>query len=411
MKLTTIYGRAGCGKTTKLVELIKSCKKYVVLAPTNAAIENIFKMVGNGKREKFKTIYSFFRIDYENDLVLGMITPVETIFIDEFGLINKSLFKKCYKDAEAKGCKHIIMTGDVMQLNPIYLTKQCISFNKLKWWYGVWERLKKSFALSPSVIEHVHLNVFGTKLVRSSELVPLSVNFRSSGYVKDVLNHVYSGDANFAYNFAEFYDIPKMIENDGFTFIASKYSILQRMFDNLAEYWKAIGRDYVTFTQCVGKSLTYKKLYLYPGMKLVICDTKKDKYINGQEVIYTGNMDADCLNCVDALTGEMIQVQRSSDAYGNAFYPVTPSQLLTVHKSQGRTIKNVIVCVDDVFDMCMLYTAITRAQEGLCFYSKVDMKKRVQTLLNAARINEFKQLNKLVEQLSNVTPSHDECET
>ena len=67
MKLVVLYGKAGCGKTTKMVELIKTCKHYVVLAPTNSAVENIYKLSGIEKRKKFKTIYSYFRIDYENN--------------------------------------------------------------------------------------------------------------------------------------------------------------------------------------------------------------------------------------------------------------------------------------------------------------------------------------------------------
>ena len=54
MKLVVLYGKAGCGKTTKMIELIKTCKHYVVLAPTNSAVENIYKLSGieNGKNLK-----------------------------------------------------------------------------------------------------------------------------------------------------------------------------------------------------------------------------------------------------------------------------------------------------------------------------------------------------------------------
>ena len=77
MKLKVIYGKAGCGKTTKMVDMICKAKDYVVLAPTNAAVENIYNMCSERMigidRDNFKTLYSFFRIDYENNNVLGAI--------------------------------------------------------------------------------------------------------------------------------------------------------------------------------------------------------------------------------------------------------------------------------------------------------------------------------------------------
>ena len=78
MNITTIYGKAGSGKSTRLAALIRESKDYIVLAPTNAAVENIYHIVCEGstkeiKRDRFRTLYSFFRIDYENDTVFGIM--------------------------------------------------------------------------------------------------------------------------------------------------------------------------------------------------------------------------------------------------------------------------------------------------------------------------------------------------
>ena len=83
------------------------------------------------------------------------------------------------------------------------------------------------------------------------------------------------------------------------------------------------------------------------------------------------------------------------------YYPISPSFLLTIHKSQGRSIDNIIVCIDDLFDVSMMYTAITRAKNNLLFYSKeTDDNKRITTLIKNAYINDFKQLNILCDYLS-----------
>ena len=108
------------------------------------------------------------------------------------------------------------------------------------------------------------------------------------------------------------------------------------------------------------------------------------------------------LKCIDILTNQEIIVKKTSDEFGNLYYPVSPLYLLTVHKSQGRTIKNVIVCIDEIFDMCMLYTAITRAKENLKFYTICNMKERVAKLMESASINEFKQLNTIAVRMKEV---------
>ena len=170
MKIIIIYGKAGCGKTTKMVEMMKESKKYMVLAPTNAAVENIFTLSKQTftkppKREKYKTIYSFFRIDFENGIVAGAVYYPKVLFIDEFGLMDKHLFKRCLKCAEDGGVETIIMCGDVMQLNPIYRTKQKISFSKLKELNLMWRVLASNVSASekliyPSVAEHLNLSIF-----------------------------------------------------------------------------------------------------------------------------------------------------------------------------------------------------------------------------------------------------------
>ena len=138
MEITTIYGKAGCGKSTTLAKLIlkgmndededDEDQSFVVLAPTNSAVENIYNIClsqassspSSVDRDKFKTIYSYFRIDYINNIVLGPISMVDTIYIDEFSLMDKFIFKKCLSNMRAHGCKKLVLCGDVMQLNGIY---------------------------------------------------------------------------------------------------------------------------------------------------------------------------------------------------------------------------------------------------------------------------------------------------
>ena len=406
ISITVIYGKAGSGKTTKLVELISKSKDYVVLAPTNAAVENIYNLVCKYKnkvirRDKFKTIYSFFRIDYENDQILGAVYYPSNIFIDEFGLMNKHLFKRCISFAESGGTQQLIICGDALQLNPIYNQKQFISLNKLKRLNHIYDP-NDTVYLSPLVIEHLHLSIFGTKRILKSgnQLIQLTSNKRANSITKELLKNIYSENKDYNYEFVEFVSLASYIHDNGYVFIASKYKILQSVYDMLYDtYLKSLNPVIIDQHQ-IGISLGYNRLYLLPGMNIIACTTVKNEYINGQELIFTGNIEAQGLKCINPLTKEIIYIHKTPDNFGNMYYPITPANLLTVHKSQGRTINKVIVCIDEMFDVSMLYTAITRAKEHLVFYSIQSSDKRVDQLIKSAAIPEFKQLNTMINRLS-----------
>lgn len=457
MNITTIYGKAGCGKSTTLAKLINKEEKkddvkydgedgedgedesssFIVLAPTNSAVENIYKICSSTNkyidRNKFKTIYSYFRIDYENNIVLGAIEMVDTIYIDEFSLIDKYLFKKCVLNMKKDGCKNLILCGDVMQLNAIYNEKQYISFNKINKWNNIYKKISEKMNkngsiptnLYPKVIEHLHLNVFGMKMIQSGTLIHLNVNMRSNEEVKNVLTQIYSSNRDpYMYKFTHFVDLPELIcerdrvgevgdhVGDGgiscYTFIASKYKILQQVYDYIYnKKWKN-KMDVLHIEQNISFSSGYKDLYLYPGMSVIVCDTddsKNKSYINGEELIFTGNVENNCLKCLNK-RNEIVYVHKIKEVektHSGDFYPISPSFLLTIHKSQGRTIENVIVCIDELFDVSMMYTAITRAKENLIFYTKEkDKEKQIDLLMENAYIPEFKQLNLICSWLNKV---------
>lgn len=418
MTITTIYGKAGSGKTTKLVQMITQAHNYAVLAPTNASTENIYNMMVQAmsikppKRDKFKTIYSFFRIDYENNTLLGAVYYPKTLFIDEFGLMNKHLFKKCLKAAEAGGVENVILSGDVVQLNPIYTDKQYISFNKLKRITETYRTItnRPNAVLFPSVVEHYHLSLFGCKRIQSGVLVSMGANKRADELTKQTLNAVYSANMSYPFKFVEFYQLPDLIINQHYTFIASKYKILQTVFDSLYENClKSVEGLIIIHQPKISSKAAFQRLYLTPGMNVITCQTVKGEYINGQELIFTGNEeDAQGLKCITTDTHETVYVHKAFDNFNNPYYPLTPSNILTVHKSQGRTIDRVIVCIDDMFDISMLYTAITRARHDLLFYTVKPVSQRVSALIESAHIDEFKQLNMLVNDVKRHNVSVDQ---
>ena len=90
----------------------------------------------------------------------------------------------------------------------------------------------------------------------------------------------------------------------------------------------------------------------------------------------------------------------------SAYYPVIASNIMTFHRSQGKTIENVIISIDSMFDVGMLYTGITRASKNVVFYTKyhnmlINHVDRCDLLFTVARVPEFIQLKLMTEVIMN----------
>lgn len=421
---TVIYGKAGTGKSTTLSKLISKCvdnnATFVVLTATHSSLNNIYNitstLIPSLPRSNFNTIYAFFRIDYEKEIVGGCINLPDFIFIDEFSLINKHLFKQILRSIRIKISQRIphdrspvnlILTGDMLQLNAIYPNKEYISLSKLS-------RLSTQLStpsLYPSVIEHMHLSIFGLKAIFNyARKKQLTVNHRASQYVSSVLNAIYTKDDSFVFPFVDdVYELVGLIER-GYVFIASKYKFIQKVYDFLGKVWREKGVDVKVIEQCVTFKCGLKRLYLKKDMELMVTMTSKKKdnnnnplYYNGEYVKWKGIFYSNGEMVCENSKGTEIGIKEEEDVSiptKPTYFPVIPKCLITVHKSQGQTIDKVVVCIDEMFDMCMMYTAITRGKEDLKFYSVDGGKDRTERLMKNAYVDEFKQLNKVMGTLN-----------
>lgn len=429
VKITLIYGRAGTGKSTTLAQMIKKCvvggQSFIVLTATHSSLNNIYTIVEGyvtgdpsvlpefDLRSHFRTIYSYFRIDYERGLVAGCVNVPRYIFIDEFSLINKTLFKKMLFSIESKavGNVNLVLTGDMLQLNAIYKDKQYVSFHKL---HRLCHLSKKIPMLMVPVIEHVHLSIFGLKnMMKRAVKKQLTVNYRNSTYVGSVLNAIYSKDEKFAYPFVDDVNECVALIDQGYVFISSMYKYIQGVYDALNKVWRECRNDVRTFDQPITFRAGLKRLHLYPGIEVMVTATSKFKgvdgtplYYNGEYVRWFGEMSVDgTIVCINS-QGQRVEIAQEVDdsvPCMPTYYPLIPRALITVHKSQGQTIDNVIVCIDDVFDMCMLYTAITRAKNDVRFYTTKGAKDRQARLFAAAYTAEFRQLTALLAEMNGKT--------
>ena len=374
-----IYGVAGTGKSTYMADLIRKEKRsFMVLAATHAAVDNIFKIVGTIDRKYFSTLYSFFRIDYINNIVKGSIKHVDVIYIDEFSLLNKYLFATCIKKSPRT---EFILCGDPLQLNAIYDDNESITFTELR-------KLK---GLSPLAVEHYHLGVFGIPEIQKAKKVILKNVYRNEDSVKEIMNKIFieNDDKFLNYPFIPFNEVIDRLNNPNYNYVvlASKYSILQEVYNEL----NFVSNNKYTVTIKQRGDGGFSRLYLYENQELIITENT-EQYYNGQRVYFIDYNKTDDSIYVKSEQGEIMKIKKIMFDF-----PLMPANLLTIHKSQGVTLDHVILCINELFDISMLYTALTRAKKEILFYTRIEKPydEKVKILFENAYVdihNELKEL-------------------
>ena len=204
LQIEIIYGMAGVGKTQQLAEYIleHTVGTYRVISPTHSALNTIYSrclQVSDGRKliqeSDFKTVHSYFQIDCDSAYFICSFDPSkcttndETIFIDEFSLINKYLFRNCLKKINsAKVIKKVVLCGDIMQLNAVYDNKFKIGLEKLNMLNNKWNifLLQKSKEYGYDLNK---LNAIGVELYENDVSGDISTDTVSGDVSTDILKH------------------------------------------------------------------------------------------------------------------------------------------------------------------------------------------------------------------------------
>jgi hypothetical protein len=394
------------------------------------------------KFDKFKTLCAFFRIDYVNDRIAGAISSPDAIYIDEFSLINKRIFQRCISLIR-KDCE-VILCGDIMQLSAIHDSSETITFREI---YS-WKEKSRIDNLYPEVLEHLHMSIISIPSILDGEIMYLTKRYRFTSTVLQIIDKIYfnsqpvddrsvngetvddrsvngetvddrsvneipvnkqpvnrqtvkrtpynkhsiddrsfnmqSVDEEFFNDlFLNYFQVIDYLKNKDFVFIASKYEILQRFYDQTARQDSLLIKNSNSFRY------SFKTLHLFPDCKLISTLTIKElKIFNGEDLIFKKFENE---NIICERNEGIVKIERV-----NGYFPVMPSNFLTVHKSQGRNIENVIACIDDLFGFSMFYTQITRAMKNLHFYSVCPANERYNKIISVAHVEKFNQLRNIV---------------
>lgn len=498
MVIHVIYGGAGTGKTQRLAEYIMRVQKnkltYVALAPTHSAKRNLFRrclsMDETTSINNFMTIYAYFMIDWKDEIVSGPMYGVEYIFIDEFSLIKKELFKKMMIALKiSQFSSHIFICGDVLQLNPIYQSKRFISFPKLYKYEEmnsaiVSSRINSSanegtgldinveaksdemkpkmsssnsltnsndrlcktsngenLLMKPWVIEHDYNSLFSTKYIRSARHEMMKENKRSDETIVNLIKTIFLSSQPFSFPTISFMKAVDMLRDDlkfqrakflmninkeltsdvpsheisaennfnagtsteSFNSIHKEWVVLASKYEHLIKFNESLYKSIVLeplinsdginlgsikpfnySTDSIGNheiTPAMKTLYFIPGHKYIVAESTS-RFKNGEELI-----------CIRTFPSVYLKGETAFEFYGQV--SLLPMNLLTAHKAQGMGFKHIIIVLDDLFDISMLYTMISRAMHECKFVwisSGNEQKKQTQNLYES--IGKFKDLVK-----------------
>lgn len=322
METIAINGIAGTSKTTTLAKIISSLpqeSEFVAVAFTHSAVQNLKRLVENKDKKHFKTIHSFFRIDFKTDSFLGSTRKVEYVFIDEFSMIDKELFSKILRDCRSNDVKRVFIAGDFLQLPKVGSIKNSIDTDTLQILEGfkinsLFLKVVKTFNSSPLLLVD---NVF-EKTQQFRNLNNNYLNWIVSGKFSEHLDEI---------SFISSNEVEELISK-GWTLIASKYKILERFRTDFKPGDLVYGTE---TTEDIVNGIVYEILSITEGEILAKTD---DKLVSFHKP-----------------------------------WPIYPLNLFTFHKSQGLTFENVIICVDDLFEFQMFYTGVTRSSNNIKFFT------------------------------------------
>jgi ATP-dependent exoDNAse (exonuclease V) alpha subunit len=278
----------------------------------------------------------------------------EFILIDEFSLIPLDIVDLIFKSSKKK----LILAGDLLQLNPISDIKKM----SLDLFSEVYESCDLYSGLL--VANHLSNNIYSTPEYRNCSKLLLTQNFRSGSHVINILNNILEGK-DFEILHYKDESLRDYVQKNNPTFIASQYKYLSTLYKEFT--------DPTQFSDSLNTKLG--QTFYNQDKKFVLTKNISKTVFNGDIVQITSPG-------VFHRGNEKIQIDPEDGEY-----PILPTDYISIHKSQGRSYDHIVVVLDQLFEITMLYTAITRARLDVKFvlvnYDLDKFKQHLQKTINA----------------------------
>lgn len=380
-----IIGKAGTAKTTTLIQtvntLLNQNKTVAIIAFTHQAVNNIvekFSTVDKTNNQNssstsstnltIKTIHSYFRItpdhEYEFDIdnfidsvssfgyntyslhkkkfdslitnskIKRKINLPDYLFVDELSLIPDVLLQIIFSFCRYS---NLVLIGDLLQLNPVSKNKNPINVNALQ----LLTDFNCTFHEALLISQHLSNNIFIYKEYQESSKMIMTKNYRSNTEVQQIIDEVLGDYTNYQHYYFNDYE-----HIDDYTILSSKYKYLKLM------YSKTFHTGTIRIQTMIGN------IKVNENDLMILTTNINDEFVNGDIVQIVSE------KIIRKKTDPEIQHMFSSE---ETILPLLPYNYLTIHKSQGLGFKKVLIILDDMFEITMLYTALTRAREDIKF--------------------------------------------
>lgn len=351
-----ILGKAGTGKTTSILKSLDSLlskqgdivpyKSVICLAYTHSAVENL-KLKSNNLF-KYNTIHKFLKLPI-NKIIHRALKEYETFdyyIIDEISLIPLDIIEILFNLAIKRTQSKFIFIGDLLQLPSINKDKKIIHFNKYVFKnqlnIGIEECRKLLLYLNDTIY-------FNDVFIKSNKLI-LTYNYRSNEYVQGIINDIMIND-NINKYLINIEDL-KNYKSTEYVYLASRYKYLKMLYG----ITKIKSDDEIMVNCKIGE------IFIKNGDVLVANENIPDMdLVNGEEYM------------IKDVNNELLNFNIKK---------FLPYNYLTIHKSQGKTLNKILLCINDLFEISMLYTALTRAKTDIKLICFGAVKKQDNNLFN-----------------------------
>ena len=466
---------SGCAKTTTAMSSIVNLplSKWICIAFTHSAVNNlksIFMKLSKLEiipQNNFMTIHKFLQIPVNQDNYTVIKRRhlkylADLVIVDEFSLVPLDIIEYLF-ELSVSADVNFVFVGDFVQLMPISITREPISLNLLS---SDFSNINLTFNEAIRIADHLSNSVYTSKYFEKAEKMILLHNYRNGSRVNQVLNDALDYKFNKAMGAADDYiislsEIPKYIR-EGYIILSSMYSLLERAYMYTNPYVSE--RNGIQFQNEL-RNTRIGKIKMSEGDRLVLIENLDGEYVNGDEVFVKSLLDDNDVEIFkkssdqikdDKMQNDKIEgsenihdkIENIPDKTEKTLFQIPdkletsdeiktkntrivnatkllPYNFITCHKAQGRTIPKVLLILDDLFEITMLYTAITRARDDVKFIkfkhlpNKTDIdafkimrdviyfsekKNEVKPKVKPKRMNEFE--NKKVKNILDIDYSH-----
>lgn len=361
-----VLGKAGTGKTTTILNSLVNFNSVLCIAYTHSAVENLRSKSNN--KFKYMTIHKYLKLPI-NKIIYRKLKEYERfdyIVIDEVSLIPLNIIDILFNLTNYFKETKFIFIGDLLQLPCINKDKKLLNIKQkyLKKYPGFKDAIC-SLDNCLKLVLYLNDTIYFNEYFMNSDKMILTYNYRNNDYVQSVINEL-------IYCFYEEElkkNIKKYIININELYTGSNGTTGQSPY-----------KDYV---KLASRYKYLKTLYSVSNIikddeKCVNCKIGEIFIKNGDILVANENIED-----MDLVNGEEYVIKNVDDEL--LMFNIKkflPYNYLTIHKSQGKTLDKIVVCIDDLFEISMFYTALTRAKTDIKLICLGSIEKEVEKITN-----------------------------